>query len=76
MKLRAALAIYAVEGPYNGRDGEMSAKANASRVVHAFLTPEEIGRLAIAWRGGGPSRAKFLQTLQQVRERLTALGEL
>lgn len=76
MRLRSAITIYSMEGPCDGRDGEVTARALASRVVHAYCTPDEVQKLCLAWRRSGASKAEFLKTLQAVRERLQAVGEL
>lgn len=76
MRLRVAMSIYSLEGPHNGRADDNSARAMATRVVHAYLTPGEVAQLGILWSTGASSKGNFLGCLQTIRERLTALGEL
>lgn len=74
MNLRTALEIYEQEGPHDGMDRTQSARMVATRVVHLYLTPEEILTLTQEWRGASVGKGPFLQRLGLVRERLEAMG--
>ena len=75
MNLRSAFSIYMLDGPCND-DSRYTLKANASRVVHAHLTPAEIAELGKLWNQRKDSKALFFAKVQACKDRLEAEGIL
>ena len=70
MRLVNAIEVYRREGPSNPTDGGNSARARATKVVHAFLTPGEIQELMVCWNLSTSSKAGFIQKLDEIEGRL------
>lgn len=75
MNLRTALSIYTLDGPTNDTRST-SIKANASAIVHTYLTQEEMAKVSKAWAQSKVSKVPFLELMTEIRQRLEVEGKL